>query len=116
MAHSTQRHTEPRETQPADTAAPTENTVDQSGDTASTGDAAQEPAPGQHAGFLPAEPARLGAESVFVRLVATAGIIGIGTLLGALLVANNVAGWITGLVVSAVSVILAAVLWRSRTL
>jgi protein-S-isoprenylcysteine O-methyltransferase Ste14 len=67
-------------------------------------------------GFLPAGPARHEAESVFVRLIATAGVVGIGTLLGALLTANDVAGWIVGLVVSLVSVVLAAILWRSRTL
>jgi hypothetical protein len=53
---------------------------------------------------------------VFVRVIATAGVIGVGTALGALLIANDVAGWISGLVVSAVSVLLAAVLWRSRRL
>ena len=42
------------------------------------------------------------------------GVIAIGTLVGAILVANNVAGWISGLVVASVSVVLAAVLWRSR--
>jgi hypothetical protein len=68
------------------------------------------------AGFLPSSPGRLRVESVFVRLVATAGVIGIGTALGAILVANDVAGWITGLAVSALSVVLAAVLWRSRRL
>ena len=67
-------------------------------------------------GFLPSSPARRQAESVFVRVIATAGVIGVGTALGALLVANDVAGWISGLVVSAVSVLLAAVLWRSRRL
>jgi hypothetical protein len=67
-------------------------------------------------GFLPSSPGRHEAESVFVRLIATAGVIGIGTLLGAVLTANNVAGWIIGLAVSLVSVVLAAVLWRSRTL
>lgn len=77
-----------------------------------SGDATDEEGPG----FLPARPARLRIESVFVRLVATAGVIGIGTAVGAILVANDVAGWITGLVVSALSVVLAAVLWRSRRL
>jgi hypothetical protein len=65
-------------------------------------------------GFLPAQPARIRVESVLVRLIATAGVVGIGTAVGAILVANDVAGWIDGLVVSIVSVILAAVLWRSR--
>ena len=68
------------------------------------------------AGFLPSKPARAGAESVLVRLVATAGVIGIGTAVGAVLSSQDVAGWITALVVSVLSVVLAAVLWRSRRL
>ena len=67
-------------------------------------------------GFLPATPARREAESVFVRLIATAGVVGIGTVLGAILTASDVAGWIVGLAVALLSVVLAAVLWRSRTL
>jgi hypothetical protein len=67
-------------------------------------------------GFLSERPERRTFESVFARLVATAGIVGIGTALGALLVATDVAGWITGLVVSIVTVALAAMLWRSRRL
>jgi hypothetical protein len=67
-------------------------------------------------GFLSAQPVRIRAESVLVRLIATAGVVGIGTAVGAILVANDVAGWIDGLVVSLVSVSLAAVLWRSRRL
>jgi len=46
--------------------------------------------------------------------VATAGIVGIGTALGALLVALNVAGWITGLVVAGVAVALTAMLCPRR--
>ncbi len=64
-------------------------------------------------------PARRGraarAESVFARLVMTMGILAIGTALGAILVGQDVAGWITGVVVSAVSVVLAAILWSART-
>ena len=67
-------------------------------------------------GFLPELPERRIAESVFARLVATAGVVGIGTALGAILIAADVAGWISGLVVSLVSVALAAMLWRSRQL
>lgn len=67
-------------------------------------------------GFLPVEPERKAAESVVVRVVATAGIVGIGTALGAILVAADVAGWIVGLVVSFVAVVLAAMLWRNREL
>ncbi len=59
---------------------------------------------------------RFGLERVLVRLIATAGIIGIGVLLGAILADNKVQGWITGLVVAAVSVVLAALLWSSRQL
>jgi len=53
-------------------------------------------------------------ESVLARVVATAGIVGIGTALGAILIAAGVAGWIAGLVVSIVTVTLAAMLWQSR--
>ena len=55
-------------------------------------------------------------ESVFVRIVATSGIVGISVALAAILGTQDVAYWITGLVVALVSVILAAVLWSSRTL
>lgn len=51
-----------------------------------------------------------------MRVVATGGIIGIGVALGAILVGQDVAGWIVGLVVSLTSVILAALLWSSRQL
>ena len=67
-------------------------------------------------GFLPLQPERPAFESVVVRLIATAGVIGIGTAVGALMSANDVAGWVTSLVVATLSVVLAAVLWRSRRL
>ena len=51
-----------------------------------------------------------------VRLVATGGIIGIAVVLGAVLVGQDVAGWIVGLIVGLTSVILAALLWSSRQL
>jgi hypothetical protein len=51
-----------------------------------------------------------------MRLVATGGIIGIAVVLGAVLVGQDVAGWIVGLVVGLTSVILAALLWSSREL
>jgi len=53
---------------------------------------------------------RFGLERALVRLIATAGVIGVGVLLGAILADNKVQGWITGLVVAAVSVVLAALL------
>lgn len=55
-------------------------------------------------------------ERVSMRTLATGGIIGIATALGAVLVSNDVAGWIVGLAVGVTSVILAAVLWSSRQL
>jgi len=67
-------------------------------------------------GFLPAESRRRGFESVFVRLVATAGVVGIATAVGAAMGAAGVATWVVALVVSLLSVALAAVLWRSRRL
>jgi hypothetical protein len=55
-------------------------------------------------------------ESVFVRVVATSGIVGICVALAAILGTQSVAAWIIGLATSAVSVVFAAVLWSSRTL
>jgi hypothetical protein len=51
-----------------------------------------------------------------MRVLATGGIIGIATALGAVLVDNNVSGWIVGLAVGLTSVVLAALLWSSRQL
>jgi hypothetical protein len=79
--------------------------------------AAPEPGSGTAAGgFLSSSPGRREAESVLVRLVATVGVVAIGTGLGAILVANDVAGWVVGLATSLLTVVLAALLWRSRTL
>jgi uncharacterized membrane protein len=55
-------------------------------------------------------------ERGLMRLVATGGIVGIAVLLGAVLVGQDVDGWIVGLVIGLTSVILAAVLWSSRQL
>jgi len=55
-------------------------------------------------------------ESVFVRLVATCGIVGICVAAAAIMGTQNVAAWIIGLAVSVTSVVLAALLWSSRTL
>ncbi len=59
---------------------------------------------------------RSGIERLFVRVVATGGVVGIGVALGAILAANKVQGWIIGLVIALVSVLLSAVLWSSRQL
>jgi hypothetical protein len=51
-----------------------------------------------------------------MRVFATGGIIGLATVLGAVLVSQSIAGWIVGLAVGLTSVVLAAVLWSSRQL
>jgi hypothetical protein len=56
------------------------------------------------------------AESAAVRVVATCGIVGIAVAIAAILGTQDVAAWIIGLVISLTSVILAALLWSSRTL
>lgn len=65
-------------------------------------------------------PARLGRptklERGSMRVLATSGIIGLATILGAVLVSQDVAGWIVGLTVGLTSVVLAALLWSSRQL
>jgi hypothetical protein len=59
---------------------------------------------------------RRGVESIFIRFVATGGVIGIGVAAAAIMGTQDVAAWIIGLVVSVLSVVLAAILWSSRTL
>jgi hypothetical protein len=71
----------------------------------------------QPQGMVPArERRRTKVERGAMRLVATGGIIGIAVALGAILVGQDVAGWIVGLVIGLTSVILAALLWSSRQL
>ncbi|UGS37578.1 hypothetical protein [Capillimicrobium parvum] len=68
-------------------------------------------------GMIPGrERRRTKVERGFMRLIATGGIVGVATALGAILVSQDVAGWIIGLVIGLVSVILAALLWSSRQL
>jgi hypothetical protein len=67
--------------------------------------------------MIPArERRRLKVESVLMRIIATGGIVAIGVLLGAILVSQDVAGWIVGLVIALVSVVLSAILWSARQL
>lgn len=67
--------------------------------------------------MIPARPQRRTAvERASMRLLATGGIVGLATILGAVLVAQDVAGWIVGLTVGIVSVLLAGILWSSRQL
>jgi hypothetical protein len=55
-------------------------------------------------------------ERLVVRLIATCGIVGIGVAIAAIMVSSNSQGWIVGLVVSIVTVVLAGLLWSSRML
>jgi hypothetical protein len=68
-------------------------------------------------GMIPARSRRrTKVERVSMRVLATGGIIGLATVLGAVLVGQDVEGWIVGLAVGLTSVILAALLWSSRQL
>jgi hypothetical protein len=63
----------------------------------------------------PSEPGRIVSfQSFFSRLVATGGIIGIGTGVAAIMGTQDVDAWIIGIVTAGVTVILAAVVWSSR--
>jgi hypothetical protein len=64
----------------------------------------------------PRERRRSGFERLIVRIIATCGIVGIGVAIAAIMVSSKSQGWVVGLVVSIVSVVLAAVLWSSRQL
>jgi hypothetical protein len=55
-------------------------------------------------------------ERLFVRIIATGGVIAIGVAIGAIMASSNVQGWIVGLVISGVTVVLSAILWSSRQL
>ena len=76
-------------------------------DTDNTSDVAAAPADGKGIGGL---------QTSFSRLVATGGIIGIGTGVAAIMGSQNVDAWIIGIVVAGASVLLAAVVWSSRSL
>ena len=56
----------------------------------------------------------LGFGSAVSRVVATGGIIGIGTGVAAIMGSQEVDHWIVGIVVAGLSVLLAAIVWRSR--
>ncbi len=72
---------------------------------------------GEGPGMIPARRHRRSwFERISMRILATGGIIGIDVALGAILTANHVHGWIEGLVIGVVSVVLAAILWSSRQL
>jgi hypothetical protein len=80
--------------------------------------------PSEQTGAPPTQPApnmlpgrerrRFGAERLLMRLIATFGIIAIGVAIAAIMVSSKSQGWLVGLVVAIVSVVLSAVLWSSR--
>jgi hypothetical protein len=74
-------------------------------------------APAERPGvMIPSGRKRLPLEAPLMRAVATGGIVGIGVVIAAIMTAQDAKGWLIGLVVSVVSVVLAAVLWSSRRL
>jgi hypothetical protein len=66
--------------------------------------------------MIPRRRKRLPLEAPLMRVVATGGIIGIGVVIAAIMTSQDSPGWVIGLVVSIVSLALAAVLWSSRRL
>ena len=57
---------------------------------------------------------RFGAERLLIRIIATGGVVAIGIAIAAIMSSSGSQGWLTGLVVACVSVVLSAVLWSSR--
>lgn len=66
--------------------------------------------------MIPTRRKRLPLETGVMRVVATAGVVGISVAIAAIMTSSHSKGWVIGLVVSLVSVILAAFLWSSRRL
>jgi hypothetical protein len=66
--------------------------------------------------MIPSRRGRLPLEAPLMRTVATAGIVAIAVAVAAIMSAQDVQGWLIGLVTSIVSLILAALLWSSRRL
>ncbi len=66
--------------------------------------------------MIPSRRKRLPLETPLMRLVATAGIVGIAVVIAAIMGSQDSASWLIGLVSSIVSLLLAAVLWSSRRL
>lgn len=74
-------------------------------------------APEQRSGvMIPRREKRLPFEAPVMRVIATAGIVAISVVVAAIMASQDVQGWLIGLVVSLVSLVLAAVLWSSRRL
>jgi hypothetical protein len=67
-------------------------------------------------GMIPTGRKRLPLEAPLMRVVATAGVVGIAVVIAAIMSSQDSRGWLIGLVVSIVSIVLSAVLWSSRRL
>ena len=66
--------------------------------------------------MIPNRRKRLPLEAPLMRVVASAGIVGIAVAIAAIMGSQGSQEWLIGLVVSVVSLVLAAVLWSSRRL
>jgi hypothetical protein len=66
--------------------------------------------------MIPNRRKRLPLEAPLMRTVATAGIVAIAVVIAAIMGSQDSQGWLIGLVVSIVSLVLAALLWSSRRL
>ena len=66
--------------------------------------------------MIPSRRKRLPLEAPVMRVIATTGIVAIGVVIAAIMTSQDAQGWLVGLVVSVVSLVLAAVLWSSRRL
>jgi hypothetical protein len=82
-----------------------------------------EQAPSGHAEHEPSrnmlpgrERRRTRLERLIVRLIATGGVVAIGVAIAAIMVSSKSQGWVVGLVVSIVTVILSGLLWSSKQL
>jgi hypothetical protein len=60
---------------------------------------------------------RLAIERLLIRLISTVGIVGVGVAIGAIMRSSGDEGWLIGLVVAAVTLILSVVMrWAARRL
>jgi hypothetical protein len=66
--------------------------------------------------MIPSRRKRLPLEAPLMRIIATAGIVAIAVAIAAIMSSQDSQGWLIGLVVSIVSLVLAALLWSSRRL
>jgi hypothetical protein len=79
-------------------------------------EAGREPQTERPGVMIPNRRKRLPLEAPLMRVVATAGIVGLAVVIAAIVGSQGSQGWIIGLVVSIASLVLTAVLWSSRRL